>query len=165
MNSFALGWATTVALLLCAPAEAAINCYIKQAGTVRFTDYDVTSPIPNDGAVDLVVECTRDSGPPSVIVQVALGPSAVSGSVGTRRMRQLGGAGELLTYNLFRNAARSAVWGDTSGVDTQVQTIPNVPSNNKGSASVTFTVYGRIQPLQDVAVGTYTDSVLVTITP
>ncbi len=151
------------AFLLGGPAQAAISCYIKQAGTVIFTAYDATAATPNDGALNVVVGCDRDGGPGSVNLEVRIGPSGVSGSVGTRRMRQVGGAGELLTYNLYRDAARTAVWGQTSGVDTRVQTVTGIP--NKGSASVTVTVYGRIPAQQDVAVGTYTDAVSVTINP
>jgi len=150
-------------LLGVSTAHAAITCYVRQSGVVLFTAYDATSTTPNDAALDVVVGCDRELGPGSVSVEVTLGPSAVTGSTALRRMRQVGGAGDLLTYNLYRDSGRTAVWGFASGVDTHVQTLANIP--NKGSATTTFTVYGRINTLQDVAPGVYTDQVQITVNP
>lgn len=162
MNSRKL--AVAAALLLgVASAHAAITCYVRQGGTVQFTGYDMTSTTPNDASLAVVIGCDRDGGPASVSIEVALGPSAVTGSAGTRRMRHLSGSSDQLTYNLYRDAGRTAVWGFTSGVDTRVQTLANVP--NKSSASTTFTVYGRIDALQDVALGGYADTVQITVNP
>lgn len=144
-------------------AHAAVTCYIKQSGTVAFTSYDMSATAPNDAALSVVVGCDRDSGPADVSVELAVGPSSVSGMTATRRLRQVGGAGYLLNYNLYRNSGRSLVWGNTSGLDTVVQTIANVP--NKGSATTTFTIYGRIPIQQDVAAGSYIDSVQITVNP
>lgn len=155
--------AVAAVLLAACTAHAAMTCYVRQSGTVLFTAYDATSTTPNDASLAVVIGCDRNGGPGSVSVEVALGASAVSGAVAMRRMRQVGGVGDLLTYNLYRDGGRTAVWGFTSGLDTSVQTIPNVP--NKGSATITFTVYGRINTLQDVAPGTYADSVQVTVNP
>jgi spore coat protein U-like protein len=152
-----------VALLAATSAHAVVTCYVRQAGTVLFTAYDATSRTPNDASLAIVIGCDRDGGPASVSVEVALGASAVSGAVAIRQMRQVGGAGDLLRYNLYRDSGRSAVWGSTSGLDTSVQTIPNVP--NKGSATITFTIYGRINTLQDVSPGTYSDALQVTVNP
>jgi len=152
-----------LALIACAclDAQAATVCRIRQSGTVAFGAYDVTSPTPSDTALDVVVSCSRDGGPPNVTITVALGPSSTSGSVGSRRMRLLGGS-DLLAYNLYRDQNRDGVWGQTSGVDTVTRTI-NVP--NKGTALATFTIYGRLAPLQDVTVGSYADSLQITVTP
>jgi spore coat protein U-like protein len=64
----------------------------------------------------------------------------------------------VLEYNLYRDAAFSAIWGDgTSGTTTY--TIRNPPNNQ----DVVLTVYGRVPALQDVATGSYADAVIVTI--
>lgn len=157
--------ATLAGVLLgaAASAQAAMTCYVRQAGTVLFTAYDATSTTPNDAALDVVIGCDRNGGPGSVSIEVSLGASAVTGSTATRRMRQVGGAGDVLNYNLYRDSGRTAVWGVTSGVDTRIQTISNVP--NKGSATTTFTIYGRIATLQDVTPGLYGDAVQITVNP
>ena len=65
---------------------------------------------------------------------------------------------EPLNYNLYRDAARTAIWGDGTG-GTQVYSDPRTPRNQ----NVTLTVYGRIPAGQDVSVGTYTNTVTATI--
>jgi spore coat protein U-like protein len=77
-------------------------------------------------------------------------------------MINLGPAGGYMNYGLFRDVGRSAVWGFSPGVDTMGQTL-SIP--NRGSATATFNIYGRIPALQDVPVGSYTDSVTVTVSP
>ena len=56
-------------------------------------------------------------------------------------------------------AARGTIWGDNTGGTSHYTASPPQLLTN-----VTFTVYGRVPPLQDVSVGAYTDTVVVTIT-
>lgn len=149
-----------LAALLALPlaGRAATTCTVATT-TLAFGPYDVFNGSPRDTQADVVVTCTRNGGPPSTTVTVALGPSTTSGAIATRRMRRVAGV-DLLDYNLYRDAARLGVWGQTSGVDTVAKTV-SVP--NKASANVSFTVFGRIPAGQDPTVGTYTDSLLVTI--
>ncbi|BCX17408.1 MAG: hypothetical protein KatS3mg117_1090 [Geminicoccaceae bacterium] len=62
-------------------------------------------------------------------------------------------AGNKLAYQLYRDSARSKVWGTGSNALTFTPT----------SASGTLVVYGTIPGGQSVPVGTYSDTVLVTI--
>jgi spore coat protein U-like protein len=65
---------------------------------------------------------------------------------------------EVLGYNLYRNAARTNIWGDgTSG--TAVYTRANPPNNS----NVNVTVYGRVPAGQDVSAGTFSDTVTAVI--
>jgi spore coat protein U-like protein len=64
---------------------------------------------------------------------------------------------DLLNYNLFTDAARSAVWGDgTQGTST----LSSKVQRNKPWVA---TVYGRIPAGQNVPVGLYSDTLTVTI--
>jgi spore coat protein U-like protein len=74
---------------------------------------------------------------------------------GTRRMH-LGGTGNYVAYDLFRDSARSQRWGATTGSDT-------VPGTGSGGAQ-TLTVYGRVPAPQSVPAGQYRDTVRVTVT-
>ncbi|HET9652114.1 MAG TPA: spore coat protein U domain-containing protein, partial [Usitatibacter sp.] len=85
--------------------------------------------------------------------------SGSTGTVARRALRQAGGT-DLLLYNFYRDAGRLAVWGETAGVDTVTQ---NVTVPNKGVSTLTFTMYGRIEPLQNVHAGTYSDNLVITI--
>lgn len=131
------------------------------AGNVAFGGYDVFSPVSLDSTGALVVTCSRIGGPPNSTVSIAIGPSTTSGSIVNRRMQMPGGT-DFLGYNLFRDAARTSVWGNTAGVDTFVQTI-TVP--NKGSTQMSATIFGRIPAGQDVRMGIYSDTVVVTVSP
>ena len=64
---------------------------------------------------------------------------------------------DALSYNLYIDAARSTIWGDGTG-GSSTQTI-----NMTGSHPSTLSIYGRVPPLQDVSMGSYSDSVMVTI--
>lgn len=150
------------ALLLARPAAAATTCQLNVAGGLAFGNYDVLSPAPNDSLAMVNAVCTRDGGPQNVTISVQLSPGANGSSVNDRRMRNIDPQGGYLSYNLFRDVGRNAVWGFSPNVDAMT-TVLSVP--NKSSSTATFTIYGRIPALQDVPVGSYTDSVTVTVTP
>lgn len=148
--------------LLLAPCSGicATLCYIA-VNSMAFGSYDVFNPIHTDSEGSIVVTCDRSGGPQSVAVTIAIGPSATTGLVSNRAMK-MGGGNEAFAYNLFLDAARTAVWGDTPGVNTFSQT---VSPPNKGSTQITVPIFGRIPAGQDVRVGSYSDSVVVTVTP
>jgi spore coat protein U domain-containing protein, fimbrial subunit CupE1/2/3/6 len=149
-----------LAALLALPlaGRAATTCTVAST-TLAFGPYDVFNGSPLDTQADVNVTCTRNGGPPGTTVTLALGPSTTSGAIATRRLKRAGGA-DLLDYNLYRDATRLGVWGQTSGVDTVAQSV-SVP--NKASANLSFTLFGRIPAGQDPSVGSYSDSLLVTI--
>jgi spore coat protein U-like protein len=154
---------TCVGLLLAAGAAAAnTDCRISTAGGISFGVYDVLSTTPNDSLTTVVAICTRNAGPRNVSITLQLNPGSNGSSVNARRMMNTGPAGGYLNYGLFRDPGRTSVWGFSAGFDTLSQT---VDIDNNASAAVTFTIYARIPPLQDVAIGSYTDSITVTISP
>lgn len=72
----------------------------------------------------------------------------------TQRKMSLGGV-STITYGLYRDALRTLGWGSTDGVNT---------SNGTGTASaISHTVHGRIPPQTSPAPGTYTDTIVVTV--
>lgn len=121
--------------------------------SLSFGLYDALSSAPVTTSGNAVIDC-NDNPPPTVTVQ--LGPSTVSGGFFPRRMRAAGG-GDLLDYNFFADASASQVFGDGTG-----GTVTRSAKVNKNQPwSVTF--YGRIAPNQDVAPGSYADTLTVTI--
>jgi spore coat protein U domain-containing protein, fimbrial subunit CupE1/2/3/6 len=121
------------------------------SSVVNFGAYDpvvanATSPRDSTGTVN--VYCTTGT---LATVSLDLG-THISGS--SRRM--LGTTGDFLTYELYRDAARSVVWNTTntySGTSTSKLT----PINGG------FVAYGRTFAGQDVRIGSYSDTVLVTV--
>lgn len=71
-----------------------------------------------------------------------------------RRMRS--GSGQFVRYELYRNAARSQRWGRTLNLDTELGT-------GSGTAQ-SITVYGRVPAPQSVPAGSYSDTIVVTVT-
>lgn len=148
-------------LALASSVHAATTCRVTRSGTLSFGSYDVMSPTPSDSLLNVDVACDRRGGPQRVTVMMRLGLGN-GPAVNARRLVHTGGTGEYLQYGLFRDIARSSVWGYSDGVDTVARELA-VPNNS--SATATFVIYGRIQPQQDVPVGIYTDSVQISITP
>jgi spore coat protein U-like protein len=146
-----------LAALLCLllAGEAGAACSVSATG-VNFGAYDVFVTTPLDSTGTVTVTC--DQAPPPDIV-VAIGPSGTSGGFIPRQMRSTSSP-DRLNYNLFVNAGRSTVWGD-GAAGTSTVFLKNVKKNRP----VVTTIYGRIPPGQDVSVGSYSDSLTVTITP
>jgi len=146
-----------LAVLLCLffAGEAGAACTVSTSG-VSFGAYDVFVSAPLDSMGAVTVAC--DQAPP-VDVIIAIGPSGTSGGFIPRQMRSASSP-DRLNYNLFVNAGRSTVWGD-GAPGTSTVFLKNVKKNRP---TVT-TIYGRIPAGQDVSVGSYSDSLTVTITP
>jgi spore coat protein U-like protein len=142
-------------LCLLLAGEAGAACSVSATG-VNFGAYDVFVASPSDSTGTVTVTC--DQAPP-VDVVIAIGPSGTSGGFNPRQMRSASSP-DRLNYNLFVNAGRSTVWGD-GAAGTSTVFLKNVVKNRP----VLTTIYGRIPPGQDVSVGSYSDSLTVTITP
>ncbi len=63
--------------------------------------------------------------------------------------------GSYLNYNVFTDAGRTLPWGTTVATGT---------SGTGTGTAVAYTVYGQIPSGQSIVVGSYTDSVTVTVT-
>ncbi len=85
---------------------------------------------------------------------VKLDGGLIGGAVSNRRMGFNGIAPGVIGYQLFRDSARSQVWGDTAG-----STVTGVGT---GAAS-TLTVYGRVPGQATPAAGNYHDTVTATV--
>jgi spore coat protein U-like protein len=89
-------------------------------------------------------------------VVIGIGPSPNSGGFTPRQMLQTSG-GSLLDYNLYTASDMTIIWGDgTQGSST---IFVNVKKNKPQDTLV----YGQIPAGQDVSVGSYSESLLVTV--
>ncbi|RJQ47398.1 MAG: SCPU domain-containing protein [Nitrospiraceae bacterium] len=120
---------------------------------VNFGSYNVLSSSPLDTAASITVDC--DETPPP-FVTLSIGPSPNSGGFSPRKMKQSGST-DLISYNLYIDAACTQIWGDGSGNTFTAQN-----KVFKRSPWIS-TVYGRIPPQQNVSAGTYTETLTVTI--
>jgi spore coat protein U-like protein len=131
-------------------ANVVSKCTISSVA-LSFGDYDplvVNASTPLDASSSVTIRCTKGA---SSNIGLDLGLSA-SGS--TRRMS---GGGDFLTYELYKDASRTTVWGN-SGTG-----LLN-PGVSPSMAARTVSVYGRVPAAQDSTVAGYSDTITATIT-
>jgi spore coat protein U-like protein len=131
-------------------ANVAANCTIT-AQPLAFGSYDplqVHAATALDAQSDVTITCTRGS---ASTVGLGLGANA-AGAV--RRM--INGT-QFLTYELYKEAARTNIWGDAGAGLVNPGAAPSI-------APRALTVYGRIPAGQDVGTGPYTDTVIASVT-
>lgn len=139
-------------IALLAHAAPAAACTVSVT-SVAFGNYNTLSPANTDSAGMLTAICHPSDQ--SLVVAISGGSS---GSPLSRTMRN--GAASL-NYNLYSDAARTAVWGDGTSGATVTVTNGSVSS---GQRTFNRPIYGRIPAQQAVGAGTYTDSLVVTVT-
>lgn len=128
-------------------ATVLANCNVS-ADTLNFgTSGLLVSAVTSSSAV--TVTCTN--GTPYTI-----GLSAGNGTGATVATRILSSGGNKITYSIYRDAGHSLVWGNTVGTDT-------VPGTGSGSAQAA-TAYGLVPVQSTPAPGTYSDTIITTIT-
>jgi spore coat protein U-like protein len=160
LGSVSLASAATATANLNVTAQVNANCSIATTA-VAFGVYD---PITAHASADLdatggvTIACTK--GTATINVGLGLGNNA-SGAV--RRMSD--GGTERLTYELFHPAsnavgaacAYTTVWGTTGA---NLLSLTAAPSK----AGRLYSVCGRVASGQDPAAGSYTDTVVATVT-
>jgi spore coat protein U-like protein len=142
--------AATATANLGVSATVTNNCTISTAA-LAFGAYDpvVANASTNlDGTGAVIVACTKGS---TATIGLGLGGNA-SGS--TRRMGD--GASNFLTYELYQDSGHTTVWGDAGAGLLSPAAAPSKAARN-------FTVYGRVTSNQDVAAGSYSDTVVATV--
>jgi spore coat protein U-like protein len=131
--------------------QAVINsaCNVS-ATTLNFGAYNPSGASALDGTSTISVYCTSGSAYTAAL--------SVGSGGGTFATRTLASGGNTLTFNLYRDAAYSQIWGDGSA------STYTVAGTGAGLLTAnTITVYGEIPISQDKPVGTYSSTVTVTI--
>lgn len=139
-------------LFLCedpAFAQLQTSCTLTST-SVAFGTYNVFSTTDLASTGTVTYNCRR-RGNTTISVWLSRGIYAPSNNP-----RRMASGINRLNYNLFLDANHTQIWGDPN----PYQYGPLRPPNR---TDVTLTVYGLIAAGQDVAAGTYSDSVTVTI--
>jgi spore coat protein U-like protein len=131
-----------LALLL--PGMAMAECSLGVIG-LAFGSYDPFATLDTDITGNVSVTCDAETS-----VQISF--SAGFGPFAARQMRS---GGHSLFYNLFTDPSRLSLWGDGS---------PGTHLVSFSGTAGSQTVYGRIPAGQNVPVGTYGDTITVTLT-
>jgi spore coat protein U-like protein len=136
---------TSGVLLLPGAARGAPKCNVTAAGGLAFGTYDTFAAAPVDSQLRVDVKC-----PKPLIPRLLLSSGSAPGFV----PRTLQNGSEILSYNVYLDAARTVVFGDGTGGSSFW--------DGPGGSSV-LNAFGRIPPGQDVAVGIYTDTLSLTV--
>lgn len=104
-----------------------------------------------DSSGSVTVNCNASA---SYIIRLDAGLHS-NGQFITRRM-SLHQASGFLDYNLYRDAARTLIWGDGMGGSSSVQ------GSSTGGIQTT-SIYGRVNAGQNLQVGDYSDIITVTV--
>jgi spore coat protein U-like protein len=135
------------ALLLVAaacPIAGQAACSINVVG-LNFGAYSIFDTHDTNITTNIAVTCTN-----SASFEIAL-----SSGAGSFANRTLVNGAKLLSYNLYVDAAHLTVWGDGS---------PGTATVRDHGKAGNYTVYGRIPARQNASVGSYSDTITVTIT-
>jgi len=136
-------------------ASVAANCAISTA-PVAFGAYDPVSANAStalNGTGTVNVTCTSGA---STTVTLGQGANPAGGSTAAAPARRLNDGGtNYLTYSLYQDSGRTTAWGDTAGT--------GVASTGTGTQTA-ITVYGAVAAGQSVPAGSYSDTVVATVT-
>lgn len=147
--------ATTATGNFAVSATVTAHCTIDASSGLSFAEYD---PIVANAATALEVQgtisttCTNGSDAVITLDQGVHADADSSPDVPLRRM--LSGTDDFLSYQLYQDAA-TTIWGDTE--------VTGEHTTGTGGP-VPVTVYGVVAPGQNVKAGSYSDTVVATVT-
>jgi spore coat protein U-like protein len=145
-------------LLAGAEAVAVVSCTATTSG-INFGIYDPLSASPTTSTGGITVTCTLLSG---AAVNDTTAVYLSTGSSGSYAARSMVSGGSTLNYNIYFTPAYQQVWGNGSGGSYYgVATLPLTPTSPTQTATGTF--YGQVPAQQDVAPGSYSDTIVVTV--
>ena len=140
-------------------AATTVNCTVS-AGSIAFGIYNPLNTVGDASTGSLRITCNGSgTGSTNVTANLTLS-SGFSGSFATRKMAS---GGNSLNYNIYWSTAYSQIMGDGSGGSFAGSAGPFTVTAG-GSNFATGTMYGLIPASQDVAPGSYSDVITVTVT-
>jgi spore coat protein U-like protein len=147
-------FAGTTTTNLSVTAIVGATCNISTSA-LSFGSYDplaanVTAPLNGTGSVG-----TTCSNGLTNTLTLDQGLNGATGSSDAVPLRQLRSSGNVISYFLYSNSARTTVFGNTTGT--------GVGQTGTGQ-SATATVYGQVPAGQNAAPGSYADTVVATVT-
>ncbi len=154
MNRRRLIAAVAILFLAHPVASSALTC-TATAGSTNFGSYNPLSAAPADSVGTISVTCTNLL---SLLVGYTIQLS--TGLSTTYAAREMANGAYRLQYNLYTGPGRTVIWGDGTGGSA---TVSDGYLLLLLSTTIDYSVYGRIPAGQNVAVGTYADTIVVSV--
>jgi spore coat protein U-like protein len=147
--------ATTTTAQFGVQLQITAECVINSTATLDFGSSGVlggaAGSTNTDQSSTLQVQCTNTTP-----YDIGMDAGQTAGGAVSQRLLFNSGTNSTVKYNLYTDAGRSTIWGNTVGTDT-------VHATGSG-ASQSYTIYGRVPPQTTPAPATYSDTITVTIT-
>ena len=140
-------FATDVTANLSVSANVVNSCSVS-AGSMDFGTYNPLSSSDLDQTGSFDVRCTNGGGASIKLDQGLNGTGTIAAPV-----RRMASNGNYLTYQLYSDSNRQNAWEGATGV-----------SYSGTGSTQAQTVYGRIAASQNAVVGSYSDTVVITVT-
>jgi spore coat protein U-like protein len=157
--SWGLWLAGALVLPQAAWSATTVSC-TATATSIAFGVYNPLSTTVTPSTGTLQVTCSgKGTGSTNVTVGVSLS-TGLSGSFSPRKMYS---GTNTLSYNIYWSTAYSQIMGDGTGGSFAGTAGPFTVTAG-GSNSATGVMYGAIPAQQDVAVGSYSDVITMTVT-
>jgi spore coat protein U-like protein len=84
---------------------------------------------------------------------------------GSQRRMYSASTGSYISYNVYTDSARSSAWSASTSATSCTNGGGTCSlGTGTGATQAAVTVYGRVPPQTTPAIGTYTDTVVVTVT-
>lgn len=137
--------ALAAAVFLAPSPAAGQTCWLTTGPTaVAFGVYNPGLGTPTDSTGSFLFDCDKN-----VRATVTL-----SAGAGTYATRQMSFGADRLNYNLYRDAARTQIWGDGTAPSTVL---------TNARRRTTYTIYGRIPVAQYPRAGGYSDTITLSV--
>lgn len=140
---------------LAVSATVAANCTIDASAGLAFGTYDpivTNASTALTGSGTISTTCTNGA---SATITLGQGANADTSSTDTAPLRRMTDGTDFLSYQLYTDSGDSTVWGNTSATGAAV---------TGTGAAISTTVYGSVAAGQNVPAGSYTDTVVATVT-
>lgn len=130
------------------------NCVINSTN-IAFGNYDPTSATAVTAQGSVTAKCTKGD---VVYVELGQGNNPGTGSTAAVPARQMKSGANLLPYDIYTTSGGTTEWGTGTANRPASQTSASV------NTPLTFVTYGSLPAGTDVPAGSYTDSVVATVT-
>ncbi len=165
MSGVRIARAISVAsLALCATlaraAPGTVACTVASSG-IALGIYNPVRSSPTSGTGAAQIDCRLTSGR---FARVAVTLSLTAGNSNNFASRRMVSGVNALAYEIYWDAAYSQIAGDGTGGSIMDGPFTARLNRRNSTFSQSVTMYGRIPALQDVAPGTYVDTIIATVT-
>jgi spore coat protein U-like protein len=155
LNGFALNASAASTTNTFQVTATVVNNCIINSTNIAFGNYDPTSATAATAQGSVTARCTKGD---VVYVELGQGAHTGTGSTAAVPVRQMASGTNMLPYHIYTTSGGTTEWGAGTANRPASQTSASV------GTPLAFVTYGSLPAGTDVPAGSYTDSVVATVT-